>query len=166
MRARLSLLALIGATGLLAACGPKVAAPGAADTASTPDAEAPAPTPAQVKTLMASLPAPFNTADPEHGRHVFVQCAACHTNTKGGPNMTGPNLYGLFGRTVGTQPDYAYTYVVKTAGFKWDAARLDTWLTSPQAMLPGTKMSFPGLKNPKDRADVIAYLKVSTTPAP
>jgi len=167
MRAHPILLMLLASAALLSACGQKAAAPPDQADAPTEPASAPAePTPDQVKALLATLPAPFNTADPEHGRHIFAQCAACHTNTQGGPNMTGPNLYGVFGRKVGSVADYSYSDVVKSAGFTWDAQKIDTWISGPQAMLPGTKMTFLGLKDPKDRADVIAYLKVSTTPAP
>jgi cytochrome c len=169
MRARPTLIIVLAATALLGACGKHAATPADQAPATDDTAAAPAPaqpTPAQVQTLLASLPAPFNTADPAHGEHIFVQCEACHTNTKGGPNMTGPNLYGLFGRKAGSVADYSYSDAVKGAGFTWDAAHLDTWLTDPRAMLPGTKMGFMGLKDAKDRADVIAYLKVSTTPAP
>lgn len=168
MRAFSAILALMATGLLLSACGQKNAAPEQAEAPGEPAALAsPAtPNPAQVKALLATLPAPFDAADPEHGKHIFAQCAACHTNAQGAPNMTGPNLYGLFGRRAGGVADYSYSDVLKAAGFTWDAARINTWITSPQAMLPGTKMTFLGLKDAKDRADVIAYLKVSTTPAP
>jgi len=164
MRAPPTLILVLAVTAVLGGCGKP-----APDQASSPDdaAATPAqPTPAQAQALLASLPAPFNTGDPDHGKHLFAQCQACHTNTQGGPNMTGPNLYGIFGRKAGTAADYSYSDAVKSAGFTWDAARLNTWITDPRAMLPGTKMTFMGLKDPKDRADVIAYLKVSTTPLP
>jgi cytochrome c len=79
--------------------------------------------------------------------------------------MTGPNLYGIFGRKAGTQPGYAYSDALKAAGWTWDAARIDQWITDPRAVLAETKMSFVGMKDPKDRTDVIAYLKVATSPA-
>lgn len=159
---RISVLALAAAGLVLAGCGQKASEQSSSSTETT---AAPAePTPEQVKALVASLPAPYNTGDVENGRARFTQCAACHTAAKGGPNMTGPNLYGIFGRKAGTLDGYAYSDVVKSAGFTWDAARIDTWITDPRAMLPGTKMTFVGLKDAKDRADVIAYLKVATSP--
>ncbi len=161
-------LTFAACTAILAGCGKSGGdQPQAAPPVADEDAAAyPAPTPDQVRARLADLPAPFNTADPEHGKHIFVQCQACHTNIKGGPNMTGPNLWGLFGRKAGTEADFTYSDAVKGAGFAWDAQHLDQWLSGPQAMLPGTRMSYPGVKDPKDRADVIAYLKVSTTDKP
>jgi cytochrome c len=123
-------------------------------------------TPDEMKKVQASLPAPYNTADLTNGQAKFAFCSACHTITPGGPNMTGPNLHGVVGRKAGTAADYNYSDAVKNAGFTWDAAHLDKWLTNPQAMLPGTKMTFPGLKDPKDRTDVIAYLMVNSAPKP
>jgi cytochrome c len=117
-----------------------------------------APSAADLKTIQASLPAPYNTADLANGEAKFALCASCHTITPGGPNMTGPNLHGVVGRKAGTAPNFNYSDAVKNAGFSWDAARLDKWLIDPRTDLPGTKMSFVGLKDPKDRTDVIAYL--------
>ena len=159
-------LTLLACAALLAACGKH--AESADQTESPPDSLSPppGPTPDQVKARLAELPAPFNTADPAHGAHIFVQCQACHTNIKGAPNETGPNLWGIFGRKAGTEPGFSYSDAVAGAGFTWDAAHLNTWLSGPQAMLPGTRMSYPGVKDARDRADVIAYLRVSTTDKP
>jgi cytochrome c len=123
---------------------------------------APAPTEAQMKAAQASLPAPYNTADLANGEAKFALCASCHTITPGGPNMTGPNLHGVVGRKAGTAPGYNYSDALKAAGFTWDGAHLDTWVTNPRADVAGTKMSFVGLKDPKDRTDVIAYLMVNS----
>jgi cytochrome c len=114
----------------------------------------------------AALPAPYNTADLANGEAKFAFCTACHSIAPGGPNMTGPNLHGVVGRKAGTAPDFNYSDAVKGAGFTWDAARLQTWLSGPAAMLPGTKMTFPGLHDPKDRTDVIAYLMVNSPARP
>jgi cytochrome c len=122
----------------------------------------PAPTAAQKAALLAALPAPYNQADLENGRRVFARCRSCHTVTEGGPNMTGPNLYGVFGRTAGSEPKFNYSAAVKEAGFVWDAERLDHWLENPRTFLRGTKMSFPGIPDATDRRDVIAWLKVET----
>jgi cytochrome c len=159
MRATLSVLAMIAAAALLTGCGKS-------QTASAPTSEAPPaaePTPEQAKALIAALPAPYNTADLDNGKHKFAQCRSCHTTAQGGPNMTGPNLWGVFGRKIGSQDGFAYSDGVKAAGFTWDAAHLDTWITDPRAMIAGTKMTFFGIKDPKDRVDVIAYLKSETT---
>ena len=146
--AALSLLAL-------SACGE----PGPAAPATPPK---PAMTPEQKAVLLAALPAPYNQGDLDNGRRVFARCRSCHTVTEGGPNMTGPNLYGVFGRQAGTAPNYTYSAAVKNAGFAWDAEHLDQWLENPHTFLRGTKMSFAGLPEAADRRDVIAWLKVET----
>jgi cytochrome c len=121
-----------------------------------------APSPEEMKKTEATLPAPYNTADLANGQAKFALCSACHTIAPGGPNMTGPNLHGVVGRKAGSAPDYNYSDAVKNAGFTWDATHLDTWLSAPKSMLPDTKMTFPGLHDPKDRTDVIAYLMVNS----
>lgn len=140
----------------LAGCGQG----GSSDAPAAP--ARPAPTPAEQAALLAALPAPYNQADLDNGRRVFARCRSCHTVTEGGPNMTGPNLYGVFGRTAGTQPKFNYSPAVKAAGFAWDAERLDHWLENPREFLRGNKMSFPGIPDAVDRRDVIAWLKVET----
>ena len=150
----------------LAGCG-KSGGGGAADTTAAP-ASAPTVelTAADKQALVAAMPAPYATADLANGEAKFAMCQSCHTISKGGPNMTGPNLHGIFGRKVGTDAGFTYSDPVKAAGFTWDEAHLDTWLTDPKADIPGTKMTFPGLKDPKDRIDVIAYLKAETSDKP
>ena len=122
----------------------------------------PAPTTAQKAALLAALPAPYNQADLDDGRRAFARCRSCHTITEGGSNMTGPNLYGVFGRQAGIHPGFNYSSAVKEAGFAWDAERLDHWLENPRTFLKGTKMSFAGIPDATDRRDVIAFLKVET----
>ena len=142
---------------LLAACG-------SGEQAAEPPA-APVPPPlsdAQKIAVVASLPAPYNAADLENGARAFARCRSCHTITPNGPNMTGPNLYGVFGRQAGAHGKYNYSPALKAAGFAWDAERLDHWLQNPRTFLPGNKMTFPGLPDATDRRDVIALLKVET----
>jgi cytochrome c len=124
------------------------------------------PTDEQKKALVASLPAPFNTGDLANGEAKFAICKSCHTVTPGGPDMTGPNLNGIFGRKVASKPGFTYSDGLKAQSFAWDAPHLDQWLTDPKAMVPNTKMTFPGFKDPKDRIDVIAYLKAESSPPP
>jgi cytochrome c len=153
---RLASLALT--TLALAACGESP------DT-TTPKAPPPAPlTPEQIGVAIAALPAPYNEADYENGRRAFARCRACHTVTPGGPNMTGPNLYGLFGRAAGRHEGYNYSKALQAADFTWDADRLDQWLANPRTFLPGNKMSFAGVPDDQDRRDLIAWLKVETSP--
>lgn len=154
-------------TGLIAltltGCG-QGQRPDAGEAASAPPR--PAPTEAEKAALLASLPAPYNEADPGNGRRAFARCRSCHTITEGGPNMTGPNLYGIFGRQAGSHPGFNYSPAVREAGFAWDAERLDHWLENPRTFLAGTKMSFAGIPDAADRRDVIAFLKVETGYAP
>ncbi|HEY2483441.1 MAG TPA: cytochrome c family protein, partial [Caulobacteraceae bacterium] len=77
-----------------------------------------------------------------------------------------PDLYAVFGRKAGTSPGFAYSDGLKALGITWDAASLDKWIANPRAMVPGTKMTYIGLSDPKDRTDLIAYLKTVTSPPP
>ncbi len=93
--------------------------------------------------------------DAAHGAQVYKTCGICHSFDKNGQ---GPKHAGVFGRTAGTVPDYAYSPALKKSGIVWNEETLDKWLADPQALVPGTKM-FYALKKPQDRADVIEYLK-------
>jgi Cytochrome c2 len=114
--------------------------------------------------MLATLDEPYRSADLDNGRAVFARCRSCHTISDGGPNMTGPNLYGVFGRPIATHPGFAYSDAAKAADFTWDARQLDEWLQNPRTFLPGTKMSFPGIPDATDRRDVIAYIEVQVAP--
>ena len=99
------------------------------------------------------------TADKAKGENTFKKCAACHTITSGGPAGIGPNLYGIVGLPHAHMPGFAYSEgMQKLHGEPWTFDLLNTWLKSPKAYVPGTKMAFAGLSKPQDRADVIAYL--------
>jgi cytochrome c len=101
----------------------------------------------------------MSQANADKGADVFKKCAACHNADKGGPNALGPNLYGVVGDAVATgRGGFAFSDALKSKGGKWDFDSLNAWLNSPKAYAPGTKMTFAGLSNPQDRADVIAYL--------
>jgi cytochrome c len=129
----------------------------------TPDAPAtPARTAAEKTAILATLPAPWNAGDLDNGRRVFARCRSCHTITEGGPNMTGPNLYGVFGQQAGAHAGFNYSAAMKEAEFVWDGERLDHWLENPRTFMKGTKMSFAGIPDATDRRDVIAFLKVET----
>ena len=167
---RLHVLMPILVVGLLAACG-RSGAPGAAQNASTatvsgaPAPPAPAaPTGAQKKAALASLPAAYQGADLDNGEAKFALCKACHTTAPEGSDMTGPNLNGVFGRRAGTEPGFAYSDALKISKIIWTAATIDKWISNPRADVPGTKMTYLGMENPKDRVDLIAYLKLVTTP--
>ena len=93
------------------------------------------------------------------GEHVFLKCRACHQIGEGAHDSVGPVLNGVVGRKAGIYPDYNYSDANKNSGLTWDEATLREYLKNPQAKVPGTKMSFPGLTKEKDIDDVIAYLK-------
>jgi cytochrome c len=151
--------ASILAAAALTACGPSSSSSSSTGAAAP---AAPAPTDAEKAAVLASLPPPYHTADLENGEAKFALCRSCHTITPGGANMTGPNLYGVFGRKPAQAPDFAYSSALKSASFIWDLPDLDKWLSDPRGFMPGTKMTFPGFKDAKDRIDVIAYLAVES----
>lgn len=121
----------------------------------------------KVKALLAELPPAYAAADLENGRTRFQLCRQCHTIAPDGPNMTGPNLNGVFGKPAGTnRPNYTYSTGLKASGLTWDAATLDRWIADPRAVVPATRMSFAGLPSATDRRDVIAYVKVASGGGP
>jgi len=99
--------------------------------------------------------------DPAKGKTVFVQCAACHS-LKAGENGIGPSLHGVLGRKSATLPDFHYSPSMVRAEITWDEAALRDYLPDPQAKVPGTKMTFLGVKDPAQLDDLIAYLKEAT----
>jgi cytochrome c len=98
--------------------------------------------------------------DAAKGEAIFAKCKACHTVDQGGANGIGPNLFGVYGEAVaGDRGGYAFSDALKGHGGNWDDATLDQWLTSPAKFAQGTKMTFAGISDAQQRADVIAYLK-------
>ena len=87
-----------------------------------------------------------------------TSCRTCHT-MKEGDNRLGPNLAGIVGRKAGSLPDYNYSSSMKQSGITWDAATLDAYIADPRGIVPGTKMSFAGVRSPDDRAAIVAYLE-------
>ena len=101
-------------------------------------------------------------ADPVKGEKVAGKCKACHTFDNGGPNRTGPNLWGIVDNHVTHKEDFSYSSAMqaKKAEFgTWTQEHLFAFLESPKDVVPGTKMQFNGVKNPAERADLIAWLK-------
>jgi cytochrome c len=170
MGVRLSVCLILSVASLLWSCGKPAAnnadQPAApTEPASAPAPAAAAPTDAQKKALLATLPAAYQGADLDNGQAKFALCKSCHTTAQGGADMTGPNLFGIFGRKAGAKAGFAYSDGLKAAGLTWDAPHLDTWITNPRGMVPATKMTYAGMESAKDRTDLIAYLKVATSPA-
>jgi cytochrome c len=103
----------------------------------------------------------------KRGAQVFQACMACHS-VKPGEHMTGPSLAHAWNHKAGSEEGFSrYSEALKKSSIVWNDANLDQWLANPQTFLPGTSMTFPGLKESTDRQDVIAYLKaVSENKAP
>ncbi|MGE0594858.1 MAG: cytochrome c family protein [Hyphomonadaceae bacterium] len=166
---------LIGAAALglilaAAACSPPAEnaakAPEApAETAEAPEApaaEAPAGPPAATEIALEITDASGAqlTGDTARGQRIFAQCATCHSPEEG-VNRTGPSLYGIVGRRAGSIPGFRYSDANRNSGITWTEQEMFNYLENPRARIPGTIMAFVGLRNPQQRADVIAYLKAN-----
>jgi cytochrome c len=103
--------------------------------------------------------APGYAQDAALGEKIFVQCKACHQIGENAKNAVGPVLNGLFGRKAGTIEGFNYSSANKNSGITWDEATFREYIKDPKAKVPGTKMTFPGLKDPKQIDDIVAYLK-------
>jgi cytochrome c len=97
--------------------------------------------------------------DVASGEKVFLQCKACHQVGETAKNGVGPVLNGLFGRKSGTIEGFSYSPANKNSGITWDEATFREYIKDPKAKIPGTKMVFPGLKDPKQVDDIVAFLK-------
>ena len=93
----------------------------------------------------------------EKGAKVFKKCSACH-KLEDGANGTGPYLYGVVGRPIGSASGFGYSSAMAAKGGDWTPEALDAFLLKPSADIPGTSMSFAGLKKQGDRVNLIAYL--------
>jgi len=115
---------------------------------------------AEAIAVVAAVPAGPVVGDAARGAATVGKCKACHTFDKGGKNMIGPNLFGIFGAKIMHIDGFAYSAAFQEKkGLVWNEENLAHFLESPKGFAAGTKMAFPGLKNPQDRADVLAYLK-------
>lgn len=100
-----------------------------------------------------------HAGDANAGRQVYLsRCQSCHTVDKGGSNRLGPALFGIMGKKAGTLPGYAYSRPLKTSNIVWTDDMLRRWMRQPNQTLPGTRMAFAGLSNPKQVEDLIAYM--------
>ncbi|MDA7430236.1 c-type cytochrome [Primorskyibacter aestuariivivens] len=107
--------------------------------------------------------------DPDKGEKLFAQCKGCHQVGQGAKDRVGPHLNFLFGRRAGAHEGYRYSKDLARAGangLEWHADTLDIYIENPKNLVSGTRMSFRGMKDPEDRADLLAYLrKFSDNPA-
>lgn len=107
--------------------------------------------------LSTCLLAPVMAApDAARGEQIYVRCEACHALAY---DRVGPRHCGLIGRTAGSVPGFAYSAAMKNSHIVWNEKTLDRFLASPLKMIPGTAMTYDGVPDAKDRADLIAYLK-------
>jgi len=106
------------------------------------------------------------TADIAKGEAAFKKCAACHTIAQGGPNGIGPNLWASMGKPHGHVAGFSYSDALKSVPGNWDFEGMDKWLANPKKYAPGTKMTFAGLGNPEERANLIAYLNAQGSNLP
>ena len=99
-------------------------------------------------------------ADVAKGQQLAKVCATCHTFEKGGANKVGPNLFGVTEENIAVTPGYQFSpALLAHKDQKWTPDALNVWLHAPQQFAKGTKMAFPGIPKPQDRADVIAYIE-------
>ncbi len=114
------------------------------------------------------LPVLLAKASVDKGKSIARQCQACHNFAKGGPNMVGPNLYNIVGSDRGEgRGGFNFSEAMKKKGGKWTFEELFKFIHDPRGYIPGTAMTFAGIKSPQQRADVIAYLDtLSDNPVP
>jgi cytochrome c len=106
-------------------------------------------------------------ADLNHGKEVAARCQQCHDLSKDGPNKIGPNLWDVIGRPRASHPGFSYSGAMSASHDPWSYDKLFAYLKAPQTEVPGTKMSFAGLRSSQDRIDLLAYLRTqSDAPAP
>lgn len=147
--------ALVPAVLALAACGgkePEAEAPATEEMAEETAAEEEAAEEPAADVAFADL-----TGDAAAGETVFAQCRTCHL-VEEGKNGVGPSLYGVIGREAGSVEGFNYSEANANSGITWTPEVMFEYLEAPREYMPGTRMAFPGLKKPQDRADVIAYL--------
>ena len=99
--------------------------------------------------------------DPVHGAEIYQRCQLCHSIEH---DLVGPRHLGLLGRKAGSIPGFPYSDAMRQSGITWSETTLNQFLSGPQAYVPGTRMTFTGLPDAQDRADVIAFLKEATKP--
>lgn len=158
----LSLFALIAALAACSGNGPEEQGASQAEpTAQTEvaaDRAETAPAPAEEPAAVAVQEAPVAVVDANAVPAAFAQCRSCHS-TEPGKNMIGPSLAGIFGTKAGDVAGYNFSTAMKESGLTWDQATLDRFLKAPQQVIPGTRMTYPGVKDDAKRAAVVAYIK-------
>jgi len=117
-----------------------------------------------ILTLLIGASQSFAAGNPAQGQRAFGACAACHS-LRPDENMTGPSLAGLWNRKAGTLASFSrYSPAMKSADIEWNDKTLDEWIDDPQHLVPGNEMTFAGIKDARQRADLLAFLKQATQP--
>jgi cytochrome c len=125
---------------------------------------------AAIAFLLALLPpagADGRAGDPRRGKAAFQKCYACHALEPGKNDLSGPTLHRILGRRIAAEP-FDYSPALRSLakrGRRWDEALLDRYIADPEAVAPKTSMNFHGLRNPRERADLIAYLRIAHRPS-
>jgi cytochrome c len=112
-----------------------------------------------------ALASDWEGGDAKKGEKVFKKCQVCHTIEKDGPNRVGPNLHGVFERKAASKADYKYSKAMTekgAAGLKWDEETFFAYIENPAKLVPGTSMTFTGIKKEQDRRDLIAYMEIAS----
>ena len=134
---------------------------GVTETASTGGAAA-----APVEETIPDWGTVLPTADVAGGKAISGRCEQCHDISKGGPNKIGPELYGVVMRPRATNPGFSYSSAMSASHDPWSYDNLFKFIKSPQSYVPGTKMTFAGLKSATDRINLIAFLRTQNDSPP
>ncbi len=113
---------------------------------------------ASAAVVMMASPPKTVTGDVLAGAKIFQRCAMCHTDDQGAGNRIGPNLFDVVGRKAASLSNFSYSSALKSSGITWTDDKLKEWVSGPQKVVPGTRMTFPGLSNQTQVNDLIAYL--------
>jgi cytochrome c len=120
----------------------------------------------EIKSAAGYLEEPqFAQADAKRGRLVFLQCQACHALAASGGHKVGPNLAGMFGQPAASKEGFNYSPALKASGLVWTPKALEEWLIRPSGFVPGNIMAFAGIRDEKDRKDLLAYILTETSKA-
>src|SRR5690554_4842346 len=106
----------------------------------------------------------IESGDAARGQKAFQRCYACHSVKSHGGHLQGPNLFRILGRPAAALPGFEYSEAMRrkaAEGLVWDEATLEAYIADPEAVVPGTLMSIPPVRDPQERADLIAYLSLS-----